>query len=235
MDSKEKEAMLSQKRKLVVLDNLLSNNSIKISDLEDILPGGWHINDGSNFLIKHIPQSSLDMFGLLVSEKEAKEDPNFTYNLVHPECTKRIIPSLEKFIQKDDEHDSISLFQRLYNEYEEKYIWTFSSCKLIREKNVFFSLTIPLYNLEMVMATYDNVLKEQAFLKSNYEKFMSLTKREKSIFSLIVNDHKRSEIAENLGIKVQTVDVHRKNINRKIGTSRKEWILYAKAFGMLKD
>ena len=235
MNYKEKEAMLSQQRKLVVLDNLISNYDIKISDLEVILPGGWHINDGTNFTIKHMPQSTLDLFGVETTPNEVKMDPYFTHRIVHPECTKKILPRLEKFIQDGDGHNSIGLYQRIFNEYEDEYIWTFSSSKYIREKNIFFSLTIPLYNLEMVMDTFNNVLKEQAFLKSNYEKFLSLTKQEKTIFSMIINDKKRFEIAEKLKIKVQTYDVHRKNINRKIGTSRKEWFLYAKAFGILND
>ena len=51
-----------------------------------------------------------------------------------------------------------------------------------------------------------------------FEKINSLTKRESEIFNLILDGHDNPEIAEKLFISRSTVETHRKNMHRKLGT-----------------
>ncbi|MUV04696.1 helix-turn-helix transcriptional regulator [Flavobacterium rakeshii] len=46
-----------------------------------------------------------------------------------------------------------------------------------------------------------------------------LTKREKEIFNLLVNEYQTTEIAKRLDISPHTVSSHRKNIFQKTGTN----------------
>lgn len=61
-----------------------------------------------------------------------------------------------------------------------------------------------------------------------------LTAREKEIFILTVLGYTQKEIADQLVISVKTVENHRLNISRKLGTNRKrDWIQLAKQYHLV--
>jgi DNA-binding CsgD family transcriptional regulator len=77
-----------------------------------------------------------------------------------------------------------------------------------------------------------NYLCEQdQFVRKNYLKFKTLTKREQEIIKLIVDGQSSYAIAEQLFISVHTVNNHRKNIGKKLDVrSLSELIKFAIAF-----
>lgn len=63
---------------------------------------------------------------------------------------------------------------------------------------------------------------------------LPITRREQEVFILTVLGHSQKEIAEKLNITVKTVENHRQNISKKIGTHKKnDWIELAKKYNML--
>ncbi len=62
----------------------------------------------------------------------------------------------------------------------------------------------------------NRIQKQEIFKRENLERFTSLTIREMEIFELIVKNHNNPQIATKLFISRQTVEQHRKNINRKL-------------------
>lgn len=77
-----------------------------------------------------------------------------------------------------------------------------------------------------------NYLCEQdQFVRKNYLKFSTLTRRECEIIKLIVDGQSSYSIAELLFISVHTVNNHRKNIGKKLDVrSLSELIKFAIAF-----
>lgn len=78
------------------------------------------------------------------------------------------------------------------------------------------------------------IAQQEIFKENNLDKFDSLTARELEIFELIVNNHNNPQIANKLFISRNTVEQHRKNINRKLDVRTfKEIYSYALAFDVV--
>lgn len=67
-----------------------------------------------------------------------------------------------------------------------------------------------------------------------FQKFSSLTKREKEIFQLVAKGYTNQQISDTLFISLATVLTHRKNIYAKLGLNKlSDVIRYADMFGLL--
>jgi DNA-binding CsgD family transcriptional regulator len=62
----------------------------------------------------------------------------------------------------------------------------------------------------------NSVLEESDWMKKNFNKFCSLTKREKDIITLVINGKSSTQISDALFISRLTVNTHRRNINEKL-------------------
>ena len=66
------------------------------------------------------------------------------------------------------------------------------------------------------------------------KQFSSLSKREREILGLMTLDKSTAEIAETLFISLHTVETHKKNIKKKLGTgSYYELNQYGRAFDLV--
>ena len=78
------------------------------------------------------------------------------------------------------------------------------------------------------------IQKQEIFRNKHQKLFKALTKREIEIFSLLVHGLNNPRIADHLFISRNTVEQHRKNINRKLEiTSFSHLFLYALAFDIM--
>lgn len=60
---------------------------------------------------------------------------------------------------------------------------------------------------------------------------LPITKREKDVFILTVRGYTLKKIAEKLEISAKTVENHRQNITKKLGTSKRhKWVELAKEY-----
>lgn len=76
--------------------------------------------------------------------------------------------------------------------------------------------------------------EQEVFKKAHLKQFKSLTNREVEIIKLLVKGFNNPQIAEHLFISRSTVEQHRKNINRKLGTSSiTKLFQYALAFDLI--
>ncbi len=62
----------------------------------------------------------------------------------------------------------------------------------------------------------NRITQQEIFKIEHIEKFESLTIREMEVFELLVKNHNNPQIASKLFISRNTVEQHRKNINRKL-------------------
>ncbi len=64
--------------------------------------------------------------------------------------------------------------------------------------------------------------------------FKRMTKREKQVLKMIIEGHNSESMAQELGISINTVRTHRKNITKKTKLKTpKDIVLFALAFDML--
>lgn len=64
---------------------------------------------------------------------------------------------------------------------------------------------------------------------------LPITPREKEVFIMTVLGHSQKEIAEKLSISVKTVENHRRNISKKLGShKRSDWLELARKYNVLE-
>jgi hypothetical protein len=71
-------------------------------------------------------------------------------------------------------------------------------------------------NTEATLKTLSNLLKENAFLKENTDRFFTLTNREKEVFKLYANGEGFKSIADKLFLSELTVRTHWRNAKKKL-------------------
>ena len=84
--------------------------------------------------------------------------------------------------------------------------------KPIRNEDLLASLETAFARMNELSETND--LKEVAQEKCN-----NLSEREREVMTYLVTGMHNTQVAEHLGLSVRTIEVHRSNINKKMGTS----------------
>jgi len=101
------------------------------------------------------------------------------------------------------------------------------------EGNSVIKLTSPTVELTNTIRSLKTLLDENKFIKSNLDKYVSLTVREKKILSLYAKGKKHKDIAKILSISLSTVQTHWRNIKKKLEISSfRDIINYATAFNL---
>lgn len=91
----------------------------------------------------------------------------------------------------------------------------------------------PLSDIHYLKQKIGRLAEEEIFYLNNYDKFKQLTDREIEVVTLISKGLNNPQISAELAISRKTVEQHRKNINRKLGTSSLvELIKYAQVFDL---
>jgi DNA-binding CsgD family transcriptional regulator len=92
-------------------------------------------------------------------------------------------------------------------------------------------ITTDLYTSSTAARVMNYLCEQDQFVRKNYLKFKTLTRREREIIKLIVDGQSSYHISELLYISVHTVNNHRKNIGKKLDVrSLSELIKFAIAF-----
>lgn len=84
----------------------------------------------------------------------------------------------------------------------------------------FFEKPIRIHQLipavERARADCEKRIQQECSAKEALNRYKNMTKREKQVFRLIVQENKSPQIAEKLGVKLSTVLMHRKNLFSKL-------------------
>ena len=96
------------------------------------------------------------------------------------------------------------------------------------------ALAFPIDPLHHVTSKVARLLEENNFLRKNYNRYSRLSEREREILKHISLGKSASESADELFISVSTVETHRRNLKKKLGTSSFfELTQYARAFDLI--
>ena len=106
--------------------------------------------------------------------------------------------------------------------------------KISKRLNCFVAFENPVSSFIGTASKMDKLIDDNVFLRRNYKKFATLTKREIEIVKQIGLGKSRTLIADSLHISKHTLDNHRKNIRRKLEiSSSAELFRYIHAFDLL--
>lgn len=79
-----------------------------------------------------------------------------------------------------------------------------------------YSIVVPTQDTESTLKSFTHILRENAFLKTNGERYFSLTQREKEVFQMYGSGDSFKEIADKLFLSEFTVRTHWRNTKKKL-------------------
>jgi DNA-binding CsgD family transcriptional regulator len=173
------------------------------------------------------------------NEALVKMGPEYYTRFFNPDEAWEHVPTMISLLQKNNNEESIALFQQVKNEGSSEWTWYSTSVKIFMWDDngnplLTIAVAIPINPKHHITNKVVRLLEENNFLRKNYEKFSQLTNREKQILKCMAYGKKSNEIAEELHISVATADTHRKNIKRKLKiTSAFDISNYARAFDLI--
>jgi DNA-binding CsgD family transcriptional regulator len=157
----------------------------------------------------------------------------------NPEDMPDQIAKMKHLLEKNSDEEIASLFQQVRASEEHSWAWYLTTLKiLMRDEEGKVLLTIalafPIDPLHHVTSKVARLLEENNFLRKNYNRYSRLSGREQEILKHISLGKSASESAEELFISVSTVETHRRNLKKKLGTSSFfELTQYARAFDLI--
>jgi len=148
-----------------------------------------------------------------------------------PELTDHVFKSIQRFDKVSDKHSLCSTFQKF--RINGKMTWIIGNKKIISD-NSFFNLQYKLNDLGNVGLKLLKILDPIDKDTRIWQKFQSLTKKEKEILKLIAQGYTNKNIGNMLYITENTVRTHREQIRYKIhAKSVFDIIKFANAFDLI--
>lgn len=234
----EKELLERQRSQFYRLQKFLKEKNIDIDDFCELLPGVFHINRIKSVEMVYLDKITREKVGL-ERDKVEREGLQVLKKVLDPSCMDYLV-QVNKNADFSDPSFILSTFQNLsfdpmewIERNKHSYTWCFSSKKKL-SNDLTISITQPLNELGRIYPQLGKVLEDNVFLKKNFRKFDSLTRREKEIMRLISEGKTSNQISEQLFISTYTVTTHRKNIWQKLEIkSYAELIKFAEYFELL--
>ena len=215
----DKELLEGNQRQLYQINTLITQNVLSLNDLEELIPGWFHLNRMEDFSLTGIGDKLCNYFE--VDEQEVYElGFEFLARITDPETQKTAIPILTNLVGTNDETRVVGFFQRIRKNDTSDYELFYTTSKILNNANSIISVTNQLKKLHDLYPKIEKIFEENIILKKYYARFSTLTKREKKIMKLIAEGFTSHEIAGKLFISKLTVDKHRQNIMKKLEVNR---------------
>ena len=234
MKRTEKEITGDVGKSLFIAEQKLSRGQLSLEDISDIIPGHLHLNNVETIALEYVNKEVSDFFEMSMDDINANAVETLQ-RISHPADLQRNNQMLSNFLGSADSKQTVSFFQRLRRRQDPKddYTLHLTATKLFGSHQS-ISITIPVSNLDNIAFKISDLLDENQFLKKNFARFATLTKREKEILTLLARGYNNPRVAEVLFISRRTVENHRKSIIRKLDAKHfADLMRYARAFDLI--
>lgn len=196
------------------------------------------VHDVRDFSVVYMSPLGLELLGTTLTEVRQLRGEYFT-RFFNPADVEFYLPRFMEVLQKPIPAQWFSFFQQVATGKEKAFEWYLSASRPF----VYDEQGAPLLALTFALQLDPNhhlaekaerLMDENLFLKDNYQRFASLTKREKELLHYIALGYRTMEISERTHISEKTMRTHRRNIKRKIGAkTHYDIIKFAQAFNMV--
>lgn len=228
----EKDISLSKKQDLFILEQQLLHGKVSLDELNNILPGFLHLNDIQTIALDYVSNTIEQNFGI-PKERVSEDGFGVIVDIIHPLDLQPVTNKVKSLYDKNDPYAIVSFLQRIKPIGKKDYSLLFTSTKLFGNKGQGISISIPLQDKDFAIGL-GKILGDNIFLRKNYERFASLTTREREILRLIASEKTNKQIAEVLTISTNTVRTHRNNTWKKLEIkSVIEAVKYAQVFELI--
>lgn len=210
------------------LAQLYRKNQDNFYSFVDHLPTYIVLNDKKSLYYKYANSVSLKTLEI--------DDYNYmSYNAIQlksdPYLLKLAFKKIQLFDKINDQESICSTIQRLH--FNKKMNWIFGNKAIINDET-YLNNYYELKELYIIGDKISQILKPLENSVENWQKFQSLTKKEKILLKLITIGKSNKEISEQLFISEHTVRTHREKIRKKIDAHNLyEMIKFAEAFDLI--
>ncbi len=219
------EQILLQQQNLFILDKFHRQENFAV--LAGDIPGVFHINQSSDLQILQLSKNSRELTGL---EAEQVVDMGLEYfsRHMHPYTLTHVFPIFHRYYASGDSRSVCTEWQTMFLRQSWQDLLTVT--KISQDKTHLISISLPPAQLHLSRGIA-RALDDQVFIRQHYQKFMSLTVREKEILRLIAEGLTNEQIGAQLFISSHTVRTHRNRIFSKLEIKTfREVIRYADNF-----
>ncbi|SEI77827.1 regulatory protein, luxR family [Dyadobacter koreensis] len=219
-------------------ESLVAERVKAIDDIADRLPVIVIISKISDFSVVYMSPRGLKLLEMTLEElQEIKAE--YQYRFFNIEDSDDYWPKFRKMLMNNDMDQSVAYLQQVKHANRDDWAWYISSTRIfLKDENgapyLIITTATAIDDMKHMPLKAERLLRENNFLRNNYQKFSRLGKREKEILKLVALGQSSPEIGDSLHIASATVDAHRKNIKRKLGISSSyDFSEYARAFDLI--
>jgi DNA-binding CsgD family transcriptional regulator len=180
--------------------------------------------------------------GLEILKTSAKElqdlGPDYFYKFFNPEDAQDYVPKFLDLLERNDIHEVFTFFQQVCASGDKEWEWYLSASKVLMcdDENIpYLTITAAhhVHKLKTITYKLEKLLLEKETMRTEIDKYILLTKREKEIITLVVAGDSSIGISEKLFISFSTVEQHRKNIKKKLNIKNTpDLVRFAQAFNI---
>ena len=211
----------------------------EITGFADILPGAVIINDIRSGVAIWMNKKGLKELGITLDDVVNMDAAEYHSKYFNEEDAKDYVPKILELVKQNNDEESVTFFQQVRINNNEKWVWHVSSTRILMRDDEYnpvllLTMSFPIDSKHSMTSKAAKLLEENNFLKKNLHEFAKLTPRETEVLKHIAIGKNAIECGNDLFISPQTVDTHRKNIRKKLGTSSFfELFQYAKSFDLI--
>lgn len=236
---KRNKPLPSEESQVNPLEERIQERIAEIAAVADQLPAVVIIhNYQKGMSVEYMSSRGADILGTTLEELRSMGEEYYS-RFFNQEDIPDHLSKLSVLLENNDDNVIVSLFQQVRASEKQPWAWYITSVKvLMRDAEGRVLLTIalasPIDPLHNVTAKVSRLLDENNFLRNNFHRYSKLSVREREILRHIALGKSAAESAEGLYISVSTVETHRRNLKRKLGTSSFfELTQYARAFDLI--
>jgi LuxR family transcriptional regulator len=217
------------------LHHKIKRQEVRLEDIGDYIPGNVMVQDLGNLTNTYMNKRGCEILKHSSEELEAL-GPEYFSKFFPAEEIELLKVDIGAFVKANDPSATYSFFQRVRPDQDASYKWYFTTTQFYPGIGADKCKQLMHIAIEVNDCTYaarkaNYICEQDQFVRKNFARFNSLSKREKEIIKLIVDGNSSYNISSELFISVHTVNNHRKNIVRKLDVKcLSELIRFATAF-----
>lgn len=223
----------------MTLEEKIAHQISTIASAATFLPSVTIIHKIADASVIWMCDRGLVGLGLTIDDLKKLSNNEYYNQFFNPEDSVIYIPKILDLLHRNNDDENVSYFQQVKLHQENTWTWHISCTKiLLRDDDgqpvLLITQSMPIEHSHSISLKADKLMEENRFLGENAEMFSKLSKREIEVLKCVAAGDSAVECGEKLFISPQTVDTHRKNIRKKLGTTSFGVLLrYARAFDLI--
>ncbi len=230
----EKEQLSNSLLQTNGLVSVIKKGKTTINEIGDLVPGYLHLNFRNTYSINYLNKSGQEHWSTDVELIRSK-GLAWLDKFCEPNVLKNNKLKIKNFNESAQPSEILTYFQLMRISIDQPFQWYFTSKQIFNE--IFhISITLNITSMRKDIVKIGKMIDEDPVANAYFNKFHSLSKREKEILRYVAKGHSSQRIADTLFISIHTVQTHRKNIWNKLDiNSYSELIKIAQAFNMVPE